>query len=406
MDRPDADLIEDYCAGSPVAMETLVRRHVDMVYAAAVRLVGDAALADDVTQGVFIVLMKKGRSLRGHRTLAGWLIGVTRHVGRAAIRARRRRFHHERAAARPEVLSIQNDTAGQADLAAKLDDALARLPRSDRDVISLRFLEEQSLANVGHALGISEEAARKRVARGMERLRKLFARRGLVLDQSELSVAFTSFAMVNAPLATRSAAIALPKTPPSQAGIILSKGVLRMFLLKQCAVASIAILLGLSALAGVRVLAQAAAPSPIVVPAATPPALAPPIPPRLAIDNIALQMPVNDVEANIAFFQKVGFLLVSKSAAEIPLSWASMDGGAVRIRLVRSAGVAHPANNLIPYFWLNGGQAALATLRDQIASQGIATTEITRSGETLLQFDLKTPDGYVVGFYAQVTGGM
>jgi RNA polymerase sigma factor (sigma-70 family) len=84
-------LIDDYCRGAEAAFAMLVRRHVDLVYAAALRHTRDPGLADDVTQAVFIVLTKKVRRLRRHSTLAGWLILVTRYVARAAIRARTRR---------------------------------------------------------------------------------------------------------------------------------------------------------------------------------------------------------------------------------------------------------------------------------------------------------------------------
>src|SRR5580658_918039 len=113
MDRTDAELIDGYCSGLQDALATLIRRHVDLVYAAALRRTGDPGLADDVTQAVFIVLAKKARSLRSRATVAGWLILVTRHVARSAVRARTRRHRHEHAAARPEAVPMNNSDTRQ-----------------------------------------------------------------------------------------------------------------------------------------------------------------------------------------------------------------------------------------------------------------------------------------------------
>src|ERR1700744_6162670 len=105
MDRSDGQLIEAHCRGDQAALETLVRRHVDLVYSAALRGTGDASIADDVTQAVFLVLLKKVKRLRRHATVAGWLVLVTRYVAKAANRSRTRRTHHERVAARAEEIS-------------------------------------------------------------------------------------------------------------------------------------------------------------------------------------------------------------------------------------------------------------------------------------------------------------
>lgn len=403
MDRTDGELIEEYRRGAEAAFAVLVRRHVDLVYAAALRLTRDPGLADDVTQAVFIVLAKKARRLRRHATIAGWLVVVTRYVARAAIRARARRRRHEFAAAAPtrETAMKQSDAASR-ELADALDDALPRLRAGDRDAIALRYLQSQSLAEVGSALGISEEAARKRVTRGIERLRSALARRGIGTSEAALSATVATFASPSAPAAVVLAvASAQITTPPSV--VSLSKGVMHMFAMREVAVLCALVLLTFCAVAAVTVVAEE---TPARTSGATalqqPPAAVEPKPMNLGLNVVALQLGVTDVQANIDFFKKVGFgvRFLDKPDARGRLVRATVDSGSIRIRMYRVAAAPRPSKNMIPYFWIDSGYM-LAKLRQQIAGRGIAVGPITGSGATLAQFDLVTPDGYTVGFYTQ-----
>lgn len=95
----DQELLEQFRTGpkapSQQAFSQLVTRHLDWVYSAALRQVRDQHLADDVTQTVFIVLAKKAPSLRGSKPLTAWLFKVARYASLEALRAERRRKHHE-----------------------------------------------------------------------------------------------------------------------------------------------------------------------------------------------------------------------------------------------------------------------------------------------------------------------
>ena len=181
---PDRDLVRSYASeGSETAFRALVGRHVDLVFATALRQVGDTGLAEEITQNVFVHLARKAPALAGHETIAGWLHRSAILESKARFRSEmRRRRREEIAAALTETESAGRDPA--ADLSPLLDEALLQLREADRLALVLRFLEERSLREVGNALGIDEDAAHKRVSRALARVTEFFRNRGFALPSA------------------------------------------------------------------------------------------------------------------------------------------------------------------------------------------------------------------------------
>lgn len=172
--------------GSNDAFGELVRRHIDMVYSAALRQTGEHALAEDVTQSVFVLLARKGRSIRESEALAGWLLAATRFTAINAIRAESRRRRHEREAAAMKS-EIQSESPAWEKIQPLLDEAVTRLGRDDRDAITLRYFKGQGVSQIAAALGVSESAAQKRISRALERLRAFFVRKGVAASSQGLA---------------------------------------------------------------------------------------------------------------------------------------------------------------------------------------------------------------------------
>ena len=201
IDLSDQQLLQDYaeCRSEPAFAE-LARRHVDLVYSAALRMVRQGHLAEDVTQSVFLALAEHAPRLRNRRALPGWLHHTTQHLAANAVRAEaRRRAREQEAAAMNELLASESSPNWEL-IAPHLDAALGELNESDRDAILLRYFANKSLREVGQALGTSDDTAQKRVSRAMERLRESFVRRGVTVGASGLVVLLSAHAVQAAPV--------------------------------------------------------------------------------------------------------------------------------------------------------------------------------------------------------------
>jgi RNA polymerase sigma factor (sigma-70 family) len=186
----DHDLLREYIRSrSQEAFRQLVDRHLAMVLSAARRMVGDAGLAEEVAQGVFTTLAQKAGALASSPVVGGWLYNTTRHLAMHLVRTEHRRRERERAAAAMQTLRTSNDMEPILD---RLDPAMAELEEGERDALVLRYFEDRSLREVGEELGISEDAARMRVNRALERLRGIFASQGVAITSIVLATALAA----------------------------------------------------------------------------------------------------------------------------------------------------------------------------------------------------------------------
>jgi hypothetical protein len=131
--------------------------------------------------------------------LGGWLHRHTYFVAVNIIRTERRRQNREREAVAMNTLQDDSGTDFLL-LAPILDETINQLGEEDRTAILLRFFEQRDFRSVGEALGSSEDAARMRVTRALEKLHLLLKRRGFTTGAGALGVALSANAVQSAPL--------------------------------------------------------------------------------------------------------------------------------------------------------------------------------------------------------------
>ncbi len=203
----DMALVREYAAGnSEAAFETLVSRWVSFVHSAALRQVRDPHAAEEITQTVFLLLARKAGRLGAGTILSGWLFKTTRFVALAEMRAAAKRRQREQEANMETTFPPAPDSVWD-QISPLLDEALAQLGQKDRQAALLRFFENKSLAEVGLALGASQDTAGKRVQRALEKLHRFFLKRGFAASTVMIAGAMAANSVQAAP-AGLSAAIA------------------------------------------------------------------------------------------------------------------------------------------------------------------------------------------------------
>ncbi|MFZ0827659.1 MAG: TIGR03435 family protein [Verrucomicrobiia bacterium] len=218
-DATDMDLLRQYADGnSDDAFATLVSRHVDLVYSAALRKTGNPHAAEEITQAVFIILAQKAGRIPAKTILPGWLYQTARLTASSFLRGEIRRVRREQEAyMQTEPHTITPDKTWE-ELAPLLDDAMGQLGDKDRAAVVLRFFSGKSFADVAAAAGVSENAAKKRVAHALEKLQRYFSKRGVSSTTAVIAGAISTHSIQAAPVAMAKAVTAVAVTKGAAAG--------------------------------------------------------------------------------------------------------------------------------------------------------------------------------------------
>ena len=231
----DLDLLGQYARNKAQdAFTEIVRRHVDLVYSAAVRQVRSPQLAEEVAQSVFTDLARNAGKLKPDTVLTAWLYQVTRRTAIDVVRCESRRQLREQIAVE---MNAMNATASDwTHVEPFLDEAMHTLDDTDRTAVLLRYFENKTLREVGQTLGTSDDAAQKRVSRAVERLREFFSKRGVTVGASGLVVVISANAVQAAPAglaATISTAAIFAGTAVSTSTVIAATKTIAMTTLQK-----------------------------------------------------------------------------------------------------------------------------------------------------------------------------
>jgi RNA polymerase sigma factor (sigma-70 family) len=207
---------------SEAAFRRLTARHVDLVFGTAQRRTNDRGAAEEITQNVFLALAKKAAWLQSEPTIAGWLHRTAVLEATQWWRGELRRRQREETAAKLETTMKTSDCVGVSDLAGALDEALLDLRDGERQAVLLRYFEGRNNREIGAALGIGEDAARKRVDKALDQIAAFFRKRGHAIGGGTAAAALLSGSSQAAPvwLAAGVSGRVLSLAMPSGAGLL------------------------------------------------------------------------------------------------------------------------------------------------------------------------------------------
>jgi RNA polymerase sigma factor (sigma-70 family) len=213
------------------AFAALVKQHINLVFATALRQVGDGGAAEEIAQTVFVVLAQSCGKLGSHPTIAGWLYQTTLNKSREWLRSELRRRHREQVAVNLALAKAEGDSVWSP-LVPLLDEALLKLSEPDRLSVILHYMEGRGFQEVGSVLGISEDGARKRVNRCLDELARFFRHRGFAVPAAASVAPLFALSSHAAPAGLAAsatpAALAAAQSAASTSALTFVKGALKI----------------------------------------------------------------------------------------------------------------------------------------------------------------------------------
>jgi RNA polymerase sigma factor (sigma-70 family) len=191
-DSTDRELLDAFARrGDETAFAEVVRRYGGLVFGAALRRLGDHGLAEETAQNVFTILARKAAALADHPALAAWLQKTAAYESARAMEKEQNRRRTMKAFQDEQSVAEANANAPLHAALPFLDEAVAALPETDRQVLLLRYWQSKPFKSIASALGSTVDACEKRAGRALEKLSRLLRRRGVVLGAAALGVGLT-----------------------------------------------------------------------------------------------------------------------------------------------------------------------------------------------------------------------
>jgi uncharacterized protein (TIGR03435 family) len=188
----DHRLLAEFVRGrSEIAFTELVKRYAGLVHSTAFRFCDNPHHAEEITQAVFVILAHKAETLSPRVVVSGWLYQTARLTAANFVKGEMRRRRREQEAVMQSNL-LETDSSDWGKIAPLLDDAMGTLGETDRNAVLLRYFENRTSSEIGVALRMTEETARKRVNRALEKLRHIFVKRGVTVSSAALSGAIST----------------------------------------------------------------------------------------------------------------------------------------------------------------------------------------------------------------------
>lgn len=176
----DAQLITRIAAQDQAALRGLYARHQTRVFRFLLRLVRQEAIAEELTNEVFMEAWRHAASFEGKSSAATWLLSIAHHRAVSSLRRRREQSWNEEEAA--EIADAEDDPEVQlqkTDKASLLRRCLEALSPEHREVIDLVYYHEMSIGEVSSIVGIPESTVKTRMFYARKRMSELLKTAGV-----------------------------------------------------------------------------------------------------------------------------------------------------------------------------------------------------------------------------------
>jgi RNA polymerase sigma-70 factor, ECF subfamily len=179
-DHSDEALLEKVADGNRLAMQVLFARHHVRVYRFVLRLVGNEAVAEDVTSEAFLSVWRQAHRFEGRSAVTTWILAIARYRGLAELR-RRTEVPADDEHAEISDPADDPEVAFQAKRRSEiLRQCLTRLSREHREIIDLVYYHEKSVQEVAEILGIPGNTVKTRMFYARRRLSEILETHGIV----------------------------------------------------------------------------------------------------------------------------------------------------------------------------------------------------------------------------------
>ncbi len=198
MDISDHQLLQKHLRNpSGPALAELVDRHLPLIHSVARRITRNDEAARDISQIIFLRLVKKASKLPQSLPLTAWCHRETHSASVDYVRSEVRRQKREKTAADLDAMKTSSESWNQ--LTPEVDGAIDELSESDRALVLLRFYNNKTFPEIAHELSINDDTARMRTNRALEKLRVILAKRGITTTTALLASTLPTNAVSSAP---------------------------------------------------------------------------------------------------------------------------------------------------------------------------------------------------------------
>jgi RNA polymerase sigma-70 factor, ECF subfamily len=178
-DMPDATLIAQIATGDRLAMHALFARHKTRVYRFILRLVGDAASADDLTSEVFLAVWQHAHKFQGRAAVSTWLLAIARFKALQEMRRWGDTAPDAEEADASDPAADPEASWADKDREATLRKCLGALSPEHRTIIDLVYYHERSVPEVAAIVGIPCGTVKTRMFHARKKLATLLAAQGV-----------------------------------------------------------------------------------------------------------------------------------------------------------------------------------------------------------------------------------